>query len=221
MFILVCGTMLSACSVKQSIESVSSENFSKGLVAANPPTPTVLPTPTFPPYSGDDLESINHKLVGFWDDLQHKHSIAVMSSGLGKDYISMEIRKFGDFERPISQDEIIAIRKTLFHSIGKEFPLKLDVIEFAKDGYISGKIEKNEKASVLIVNKLKKNGNTKDPEASFVSLTKDGKIYFHGKSEGQSFNKFKVGQEVRAWTTGITLASYPGQTNALKIEIME
>jgi hypothetical protein len=87
-----------------------------------------------------------------------------MSSGLGKDYISMEIRKFGDFEQPITKDEIKAIRKTLFDDIGKEFPLKLDVIEFAKDGYMSGKIEKIEHDSILIVNKLIKNGNTQDPK---------------------------------------------------------
>jgi hypothetical protein len=50
---------------------------------------------------------------------------------------------------------------------------------------------------------------------------KDGKIYIHGKPEAQSFDIFKVGQEVRAWTTGVTLDSYPGQVGALKIEIME
>jgi hypothetical protein len=221
LYIFLCGIIFSACSDKQSVESLSNEAQLKGLVTANSPAPTVLPAPTFPPYSGNDLASINNKVASLWDDLQQKYPIAVMSSGLGKDYIAMDIRKFGDYEKPISKDEIQAIRKTLFDGIGKEFPLKLDVIEFAKDGYISGKIEKIEHASVLIVNKLKKNGNSQDPEATFVSLTKDGKIYIHGKPEVQAFDKFKIGQEVRAWTVGVMLASYPGQTSALKIEIMD
>jgi hypothetical protein len=212
--------MISSCNETKLLERLSAAKLEVSIPITTP-SPTIMPIPTFPPYPENDLESINNKVVGFWDDLQQKYSISVMGSGLGKDYISMEIRKFGDFEQSISKEEIKAIRKTLFDDIGKEFPLKLDVIEFTKDGYLSGKIEKIEHDRILIVNKLIKNGNTQDPQASFVGLTKDGKIYIHGKPEAQSFDTFKVGQEVRAWTTGLTLDSYPSQVGALKIEIME
>jgi hypothetical protein len=205
------GIIFSACMDKPTKESL----------IAHSPTQKVIPTSTFPPYRGNDLDRINQKVVDSWKALQQEFQIAIMSSGLGKDHIEMEIREYGDFELSISQEEIVAIKKTLFKKVGKEFPLKLDVIPFDQAGYISGKIEKIDKASVLIVNKQIKNGNTQDPQATFVSLTKDGKLYYHGKPEVQAFDVLKVGQEVRAWLTGVTLASYPGMSSALKIEVME
>jgi hypothetical protein len=183
--------------------------------------PSIQPTPTFPPYLDGDLDKINSRIGGLVDDLQLKYSIAVMGYGTGQDHIMMMIRKFGDFEQPIPLDEQQAIRNSLYKDIGKEFPIKLEISDFAQEGYSSGKIEKIDKDRILIVNRLEKNGNSDDPVATFVGLTKDGRIYIHGNTEPQTFDKFEIGQEVRAWTSGLMLDSYPGQTTALKIEIMD
>jgi hypothetical protein len=190
------------------------------LLISAPAAQTAVPTPSFPPYSRDDLDGINKQMPRVWEELKQKYAIILMGSGIGQDHIMMQIRKYGDFEKPISSSELKLIRKTIFDVVGKEFPLKLDTMEFSQGGYMSGKIEKIEQDRVLIVNKLKKNGNTQDPEATWVSMTKDGKIYMEGKSEVQSFDKLAVGQQVHAWISGIMLDSYPGQTSALKIEIL-
>jgi hypothetical protein len=219
LFMLLISAFFSACNETETMKLLGASQQQE-VVTMTPSAPTVVPTPSFPPYSKDDLDGINKQMPRVWEELQQKYAISVMSSGTGQDHIMMQIRKYGDFEKPISSNELKLIRKTIFDVVGKEFPLKLETMEFSQESYISGKIEKIEQDRVLIVNKLKKNGNTQDPEATWVSLSKDGKIYMEGKPEVQTFDKLAVGQQVHAWTFGVMLDSYPGQTSALKIEIL-
>jgi hypothetical protein len=212
--------ILSACN-DECVKDLLGPNQLEDAASTPPSVPAIQPTPTYPPYPEADLNSIQSQIGTLLDVFQQKNSIEVMIWGTGQDHIDMSIRKFGDFEQPITQDEQLAFRQSLYKEIGKEFPLKLEISEFAPDSYMPGKIEEIEKDRVLIVNRLKKNGDTEDPEATYVGLTKDGKIYIHGNSVPQPFEKLAVGQEVRAWFTGMMFTSYPGQTSALKIEIMQ
>jgi hypothetical protein len=220
LFMFLISAYFSACNETDTMKHLSASQQQE-VVAMTPTAPTSLPTPSFPPYPKDDLDGINKQMPRVWEELQQKYAINVMASGIGQDHIMMQIRKYGDFEKPISSSELKLIRKTIFDVVGKEFPLKLDTMEFSQEGYMSGKIEKIEQDSVLIVNKLKKNGNTQDPQATWVSLSKDGKIYMEGIPEVQSFDKLAVGQQVHAWTFGVMLTSNPGHTSVLKIEILK
>jgi hypothetical protein len=220
LFVFLISAFFSACNETETMKLLSASQQQEA-VTMTPAAPTVVPSPSFPPYPKDDLDEINNQMPRVWEELQQKYAIIVMGSGIGQDHIMMQIRKYGDFEKPISSNELKLIRKTIFDVVGKEFPLELDTMEFSQEGYMSGKIEIIEQDRALIVNKLKKNGNSQDPEATWVSLSNDGKIYMEGKPEVLSFDKLAVGQQVHAWTSGLMLDSYPGQTSALKIEILK
>ncbi|WP_425453959.1 DUF3221 domain-containing protein [Paenibacillus flagellatus] len=48
----------------------------------------------------------------------------------------------------------------------------------------------------------------------------DGKIVESGGKEPLAFDKLAAGQQVKAWSTGMMLQSYPGQASVMKIEIV-
>lgn len=174
-----------------------------------------------PPQSNNDRASIKEKIRELRGELREKHKIIITVLGIGKDHIMMQIRSIEDFEQPIPMVEVQSIRKSLYDYVGKEFPLELSVQECCKEPTLTGKIKVIEKERVLIVNEDKKNGNTDDPEATWVSLEDKGKITFEGSKEMLTFNKLVAGMQVNVWSTGLMMLSYPGQTSALKMEVME
>lgn len=168
------------------------------------------------------LAEIKTKLSGHFDELQKAYLIQVMSYGSGAEDVMITIRSVKDIERKLTAEEVERIRQSLFAYAGETFPLKLEVRECCTgSGDVTGKIKKIENERVLIVNETKKNGNTDDPVAVWVTLTEDGIITKKGGSEKLSFDKLAAGQQVNAWSIGMMLQSYPGQTSAVKIEIAD
>ncbi|WP_282942599.1 DUF3221 domain-containing protein [Paenibacillus sp. RC67] len=86
---------------------------------------------------------------------------------------------------------------------------------------ITGKIKSYDKEQnrVLIVNEQKKNGNTDDPEANWVGMQSDAVLVVDGIQSASGLNESLVGRDVKVWTTGVTMLSYPGQTSAIKMVI--
>jgi len=70
---------------------------------------------------------------------------------------------------------------------------------------------------VLVVNEQKKNGNTDDPEATWIRLEEDALLIIDGSKSGLGLNESLVGREAKAWTNGFIAQSYPGQTSAIKM----
>jgi hypothetical protein len=218
LLMLFISAFFSACDETETIKPLKGATDQQAAAATTQSTaPTVVPTPTFPPYPHEDLDAINQQMPKVWEELRQKYTIAVMESGAGQDHIMMRIRKYGDFEKPFSSDELKRIRKAIFAVVGKEFPLKLDTFVISPDGYMSGEIKQIEQERALIVNKLIKNGNSQDPQATWVGMENDGKIIREGSPEVLAFDKLAVGQQVHFWTSGLMLDSYPGQTSACGI----
>jgi hypothetical protein len=69
------------------------------------------------------------------------------------------------------------------------------------------------------MNEEKKNGNTNDPEATYIELTSDGILILDGKRVTTGFNKSLVGREVKVWTTGMVDQSYPVQAAGMKVVV--
>lgn len=89
-----------------------------------------------------------------------------ISSGTGKDQITMQVRRFGDVEKPIAGEELEALKRKLFDIAGGEFPLEITVRECCNyTAEVTGAITLYDvkQNRVLIVNEQKKNGNTDDP----------------------------------------------------------
>lgn len=168
------------------------------------------------------LSGIQKKLSGHIDELQKTYSIQVLMIGSGAEEMMMTIRSVKDVEKKITEEEVARIRESLFAYAGETFPLKLEVRDCCQSsGDVTGKIKKIENNRVLIVDETKKNGNTDDPIAVWVKLTEDGIVMKKGGKEKLSFDKLAVGQQVNAWSTGMMLQSYPGQTSVVKIEIAD
>ena len=115
------------------------------------------------------------------------------------------------------------LKKTLFGLAGTEFPIKLSVQACCtKEAGITvvrlTSFDKEQKR-ILIVNEQKKNGNSDDPEATWVTLIGDGILVIGGINVISGFDKSIIGREAKAWSTGVMLQSYPGQTSAVKVVV--
>ncbi|MBD0384763.1 DUF3221 domain-containing protein [Paenibacillus sedimenti] len=205
----------------------------------NPPTPAVPVAPVLPDKqvvvplrepavsrSFEQIEAANlqfamKKLEADRKLIEQRHSIQLMMMGIGKDHIMVQVRRTGDVENPMPEDEIEAVKQTLFGIAGGEFPLELSVMECCKNAAnVTGKIRSYDKEQdrILIVNEQKKNGNTDDPEATWVGLQTDAVLVVDG-SKATGLSESLVGREAKVWTTGVMMTSYPGQTSAIKIVI--
>jgi len=171
-------------------------------------------------FSGEELQAIQDKITSNWSELQDKHALAMQFVFSTEDAVKMEVRSYGDFEREPTPEDLDAFRESLFELAGGEFPLAIGVRECCEGPpFATGIIKTVENGRVLIVNENKKNGNTDDPEAYWIELTPDGKL-FDGESEPTSqIDESLVGKEAKAWTTGMVNQSYPGQTSAIKIVV--
>lgn len=174
-------------------------------------------------FTESQLREIQDKIVAFGEELQQKHKFQILISAVEKDGISLMIRRVGDVEQPISEEEMEQVRQLLFAHVGGAFPLTISTYDCCEGPYIEGEITNidHENHRILIVNEQEKNGNTDDPVANWAQLTQDGKVRSSSQVEDLTFDDLKVGQQVKAWSTGLFLQSYPGQTSVVKIEIVE
>ncbi|MEK8131814.1 hypothetical protein WMW72_28295 [Paenibacillus filicis] len=167
-----------------------------------------------------ELEAVNQTIITQRASIEYKHGIRLIYWGVGADHLMMEIRSAGDPERVMTEEEQIAVKETLYKLAGKPFSLALTVHSCCtQPANLSGTVKKfdAQQQRILVVHPTGKNGNTDDPEANWVRLESDGRLIVKGKEVPDGLDATLVGQQVEAWTSGMTLTSYPGQTSALKI----
>ncbi|QYR21942.1 hypothetical protein KZ483_02580 [Paenibacillus sp. sptzw28] len=103
------------------------------------------------------------------------------------------LRKSGDFEQPLTEEEILSFKQSMFDYVGKEFPMNLEISNCcALNANITGKITKIEGDRILVIDDHKKNGNTDNPYAVWLTLTEDGKILHPGKLMGRDRDKLQT-----------------------------
>ena len=174
------------------------------------------------PMKTEELNGIKQTISEHFKEIEEQHSIKILMVGVGQDHIIIEIRRSGDVEQTLSEAEIEAFKRTVFGLVGIEFPIKLSVQACCtNEAGITGKIRAfdKEQKRILIVNEQKKNGNSDDPEATWVTLTGDGILVISGSNVFSGFDKSIIGREAKAWSTGVMLQSYPGQTSAVKVVV--
>jgi hypothetical protein len=170
----------------------------------------------------EQLKAIKEKLSDHLNQFERRHPVKFIGIGVGSDHILIMLRKSGDFEQPLTEEEVQKLKQSMYDDIGVEFPVKMEIADCcSREADISGKITEIEGERILVIDDHKKNGNSNDPVAVWFTLTEDGKIVRSGEKETVAFDKLKVGMQVKAWFTGIMLDSYPGQTTALKAEIQQ
>lgn len=175
---------------------------------------------SYHPLMKEDLNEIKQTISKHFKEIEEQHSIKILMVGVGLDHIMIEVRQSRNVEGTLSDVEIETFKKTLFGLVGTEFPIKLSVRTCCtKEAEIVGKIKSFDKDNnrILIVNEQKKNGNSEQPEATWVNLTDDGMLIVSGSNVFSGFDKSIVGREAKIWTTGVMAQSYPAQTSAVKV----
>lgn len=172
----------------------------------------------------DPLVAVKDQVMALSEELLEKHGVQILLAGVQDGHVILNLRSYGDVEREIGEAELEAIRASLYEHVGFNFPLEIGIRDCCRsEAGLTGKIAAIDaaKRQVLIIDESRKNGNTDDPVATFATLAPDGVIIIAGGNEPATFADLSVGQQVRAWSTGLMLQSYPGQTIAVKIEIVE
>lgn len=222
--VLVSSLMLAGCGEKEKpLEQAAMVQEAEDRVQGTETVDSALPIdePAKSPVPVEGLEAIQQKIYEHWDDIAKKHAIALQSMGSYIDYLGIDIRSFGDVERVLSEADIKAIKKSLFEIAGEEFPLKLSVMECCTGAALTGKITEVDTVEnrILVVNENEKNGDSDDPVAHWVSLTEDAKVFVKDGDTIAIFDETLVGREVKAWTTGLVLTSYPGHVSGVKVMV--
>ncbi|WP_248927416.1 YobA family protein [Paenibacillus hamazuiensis] len=140
----------------------------------------------------------------------------------GSNYL--EVRKLYHHREKLTEEEAEALKKALFEEIGGTFPLSITTYTLPADPDVTGKIVglDKENRKVLIVNHEKRDGiENSHPDAVWVRLTADACIGQKVGIRRLTLDDLKAGQTVNAWSSKYRAMSYPAQTSAYELVIVE
>jgi hypothetical protein len=137
----------------------------------------------------------------------------------------LEVRRFGDFEKLLTEDEISSIKESFYDYAGQEYNLKVIELECCNQGAnFVGEITEidyqNKRFQIFNdENSDEEPHSYKDiPKVNWLQLDKDGKILLAKNQEIKHFNDLSVGQKVRKWSLKY-LSEHPIKA-VVKIEIL-
>ncbi|HZG57247.1 DUF3221 domain-containing protein [Paenibacillus sp.] len=164
-----------------------------------------------------DLAALQDKLLNNVKEVQDDNGIVILSGGVFNESLEVDFRTYGEHEVRLGPDELSAIRNSIYRIVGATFPLKLNQVVIREEADIEGIIRQIDEASgrLLIENPNRYAGDTELPEAVWISLTEDATVKYLEHAQ-----RLEVGQRARVWFVGTMLLSYPGQTAAVKLEIL-
>lgn len=170
-----------------------------------------------------DINLIQGQLDNGYETLRAQHNIEVMETYVTDEgTLHLGIRKLYSFGEKMSEEEMNDIKETIFRLIGLEFPVDIFQCCLQEEADLSGKITSidREHKRVLIVDNDSPNENKQMPRATWVNLTEDATIQLVESNQKLTFTDLKVGQQIEAWSVGLTLESYPSQTSVMRINIL-
>jgi hypothetical protein len=170
------------------------------------------------PVSKVDLEKYVNMLSSL-ETVFKSHHVKFQSSYSNEHEGFLEIRRIGDHVRSMSDEEKTGFRQSIYEAVGAEFPLNITLYTIGDQPGMTGKISAIDKAGRLLVISSDKflDKEKKMPDAVWYAMTDDADITFEGKP--LQARDIKIGSSVKVWSEGMMLASYPGQTAGLHLEI--
>ncbi|MBD0380969.1 DUF3221 domain-containing protein [Paenibacillus sedimenti] len=168
--------------------------------------------------SKEDLEKYVNKLSSL-EAVFKNHHVKFQSSYSNEKEGFLEIRRIGEHSRSLSDEEKVELRQSIYEAVGSEFPLSISVYTIGEQPGITGKITSiADKGRFLIVSSDKfLDKEKKMPDAAWYAMSNDANIEFEGKKI--QMKDIEIGAIVKVWSEGLMLASYPGQTTGLRLEI--
>ncbi|MFB9276543.1 hypothetical protein [Cohnella cellulosilytica] len=210
---LLLAALLSGCGAAGDTDRASQASPS------DPPSP--MPS-IFSLPSSKEGQNLQNRVVEVWPEIRERHSVELRFALTENDVVHLNVRSFGDFERELTQEDREAIRESLYELIGEEFKVEI-AVEGCCDGppAVTGIVKQfdADTGRVLIVNEDKMIGDSEMPDAYWIGLASDGKVFAEDEEPVDVLDASLVGKQAQVWTTGMVNQSYPAQTSAIKIVV--
>ncbi|SFL07297.1 hypothetical protein SAMN03159341_10371 [Paenibacillus sp. 1_12] len=158
------------------------------------------------------------------EPLLSRFSIEPVSMHTENDVARLEVRRLYRHREKLNDEEVEALKNAVFQSLGGYFPLSITTFTLSDKADLVGKIMSidNTGKRALFVNYDKWSGKEHPtPKAYWISLPDDSNIHRYGQELQLSMDDLRIGQTVEVWKAKFTLLSYPGQTIAYEITIVE
>lgn len=166
-----------------------------------------------------DLESVPAKLIQL-KDVYVEHGVQAKSAYSDETTVYLEVRKLKDHRSALTDQEVDRLKKAVFQAVGRTFPLEIQSFTIAEQPEMRGQITAMDGNRVLIVNPDKLIGTEiMEPDAAWYSIGTDADIVNNETGDVIVPEDLRIGYKVNAWSDGMMLSSYPGQTSALRLEV--
>jgi hypothetical protein len=148
-------------------------------------------------------------LHNYGQEIARKHSIKIETLAMGFDLegIGLQVRRYGDFEKPLTQEEIQLIKESFYDYAGQEYSLEIFELRCCnQDANFLGEITKIDYANnkIYIVNHdilEEKPKSWRDvPKENWIKLSGDGRIISGKNQDTKLFGDLRLGQKVQAWS---------------------
>lgn len=169
-----------------------------------------------------ELVQIQERLFQL-DEVYKPFAVQPMTGFTQDKTIYLQVRKLHKHREPLSKEEIDKLRNAIYESLGQRFPLEISSFTLPQQADITGKITsiQEKERRVLIVDREKTFGTErKMVVATWVKIELDTAMKQKVSEKPLTFEDLKVGQTVEAWSSGLMLDSYPGQTSALELNVL-
>ncbi|WP_199613681.1 hypothetical protein [Paenibacillus alkalitolerans] len=152
----------------------------------------------------DDLENYVNKLHKL-EDVFKGHRVKFQSSHSNEREGFLEIRRIGEHSKPLSDEEIASLKRSIYEAVGGVFPLNITVYTIEEQPGISGKITAIDKDGRFLVVSSDKflDKEEKMPDAAWYAMSDDAEIEFEGKPVNAE--DVKIGSSVKVWSEGRTI----------------
>jgi hypothetical protein len=153
-----------------------------------------------------------------------RFSVEVVSLTTENGSLQLEVRRLYRHREKLNDEKVEALKNALFKTVGGSFPLSITTFTISDKADLTGKvlsIDKTRKRA-LVVNYDKRIGIQHSmPDAYWIGLADDSNIHRKGNEVHLNLDELRIGQTVEVWQAKITLLTYPGQTTAYEIAIVE
>ncbi|WDM31268.1 hypothetical protein KCX80_16915 [Paenibacillus mucilaginosus] len=168
--------------------------------------------------SPEVLESLLRKHDGL-QSVFRQHGVRPLGSGMNERGAYLEVRRIGEHDRTLTEREIEAFRQSVYKAAGGRFPLKITVRTLAAQPDMTGRVTAIDGEGRLLIvstDRFLEQERTR-PDAAWYRMADDAEMTADGRRLQAA--EIPIGSAVQAWSEGMMLTSYPGQTTGLRLVV--
>ncbi|THF79472.1 hypothetical protein [Cohnella fermenti] len=169
-----------------------------------------------------DYVSLSRQLMGqgFKDTLAKEHAKALSSSAMD-DSVQLQVRRLGDVREPLTESDLKQVKQAIYDKIGYTFKLELSAYNLGDVSHTQGRVTAIDGTRLLIVDEARTIGADKSPDAAWYDFALPDASLRLAEGDEIALEEIGIGYRVRAWSEGLMLTSYPGQTGGLALDVLD